>query len=110
MRFNFYFVVSSRRRHTRSDRDWSSDVCSSDLFRDLRDWGLSVCGHLSFPDHHRYTEEEVLQIELGAKRAGANAFVTTEKDEQNLSGLRFGHSPVYVSVIDLGDIHGRVSE
>src|SRR5206468_9572999 len=22
---------SSRRRHTRSDRDWSSDVCSSDL-------------------------------------------------------------------------------
>src|SRR5204863_6292392 len=25
---------SSRRRHTRSLRDWSSDVCSSDLFRD----------------------------------------------------------------------------
>src|SRR5699024_11772779 len=24
---------SSRRRHTRSKRDWSSDVCSSDLFR-----------------------------------------------------------------------------
>src|SRR5699024_4333703 len=23
---------SSRRRHTRSKRDWSSDVCSSDLF------------------------------------------------------------------------------
>src|SRR2546421_9230640 len=27
-----YFFFSSRRRHTRSDRDWSSDVCSSDLF------------------------------------------------------------------------------
>src|SRR2546421_9554527 len=26
---NFFF--SSRRRHTTSDRDWSSDVCSSDL-------------------------------------------------------------------------------
>src|SRR5207249_5290647 len=25
------FFVSSRRRHTRSKRDWSSDVCSSDL-------------------------------------------------------------------------------
>src|SRR2546421_50971 len=24
------FLFSSRRRHTRSDRDWSSDVCSSD--------------------------------------------------------------------------------
>src|SRR5699024_12230696 len=25
------FLSSSRRRHTRSKRDWSSDVCSSDL-------------------------------------------------------------------------------
>src|SRR5206468_6413920 len=28
------FFFSSRRRHTRSDRDWSSDVCSSDLIDD----------------------------------------------------------------------------
>src|SRR5206468_6135748 len=28
----YCFFFSSRRRHTRSDRDWSSDVCSSDLF------------------------------------------------------------------------------
>src|SRR5690349_5527257 len=27
----FFFFFSSRRRHTRSLRDWSSDVCSSDL-------------------------------------------------------------------------------
>src|SRR5699024_3901236 len=27
------FFLSSRRRHTRSKRDWSSDVCSSDLAR-----------------------------------------------------------------------------
>src|SRR5206468_6016109 len=32
------FFFSSRRRHTRSDRDWSSDVCSSDLVPALRDW------------------------------------------------------------------------
>src|SRR3989440_1383832 len=30
LRVSFFFF-SSRRRHTRSDRDWSSDVCSSDL-------------------------------------------------------------------------------
>src|SRR2546429_8051081 len=30
MCFNFFFF-SSRRRHTRCSRDWSSDVCSSDL-------------------------------------------------------------------------------
>ena len=32
--FVFFFLVfffSSRRRHTRCSRDWSSDVCSSDL-------------------------------------------------------------------------------
>src|SRR2546428_9057010 len=28
---SLFFFFSSRRRHTRSDRDWSSDVCSSDL-------------------------------------------------------------------------------
>src|SRR5438105_7848506 len=27
----FFFFFSSRRRHTKSTRDWSSDVCSSDL-------------------------------------------------------------------------------
>src|SRR6266496_47987 len=29
--FFIFFFFSSRRRHTRSLRDWSSDVCSSDL-------------------------------------------------------------------------------
>src|SRR2546429_1130547 len=31
------FFFSSRRRHTRCSRDWSSDVCSSDL-KELRDY------------------------------------------------------------------------
>src|SRR5256885_14119855 len=29
--FCFFFFFSSRRRHTRLQGDWSSDVCSSDL-------------------------------------------------------------------------------
>src|SRR2546430_4004212 len=32
------FVFSSRRRHTRFDCDWSSDVCSSDLRAARRMW------------------------------------------------------------------------
>src|SRR5579885_3905394 len=37
---NIIFFFSSRRRHTRSKRDWSSDVCSSDLpgRRSRREW------------------------------------------------------------------------
>src|SRR5256884_8267263 len=33
----FFFFFSSRRRHTRCSRDWSSDVCSSDLQRQRAD-------------------------------------------------------------------------
>src|SRR5439155_14962580 len=36
--FSFLFFFSSRRRHTRWPRDWSSDVCSSDLTSATR-WG-----------------------------------------------------------------------
>src|SRR5690349_25107595 len=36
MFYFFFFFFSSRRRHTRSLRDWSSDVCSSDLSHPIR--------------------------------------------------------------------------
>src|SRR6266496_4196423 len=38
IRIMFCFFFSSRRRHTRSLRDWSSDVCSSDLSDQARLW------------------------------------------------------------------------
>src|SRR5699024_2034176 len=41
-----FFFFSSRRRHTRSKRDWSSDVCSSDLF--LLGGGLNMGGGTAF--------------------------------------------------------------
>src|SRR5215203_5457501 len=37
-----FFFFSSRRRHTRYWRDWSSDVCSSDLMPFLPGWGKWV--------------------------------------------------------------------
>src|SRR5207253_8539818 len=39
--FFFSFFFSSRRRHTRWPRDWSSDVCSSDL-NELGPEGITV--------------------------------------------------------------------
>src|SRR5256884_7475983 len=39
MCIRFMFFFSSRRRHTRCSRDWSSDVCSSDL-----EWVLARVG------------------------------------------------------------------
>src|SRR5690606_41060908 len=41
--FLFCFFFSSRRRHTRFSRDWSSDVCSSDLaYRPAIEQGAAV--------------------------------------------------------------------
>src|SRR5438034_9172798 len=45
----FFFFFSSRRRHTRSLCDWSSDVCSSDLARRVaraQSGWLPACGYI----------------------------------------------------------------
>jgi tetraacyldisaccharide 4'-kinase len=70
------------------------------FLRDLQTWGLALCGHAVYSDHHRYTARDISEIMQVAKQAGANALVTTEKDAQNLHGLQFEETPVYVSVID----------
>src|SRR6266496_229591 len=44
MQFFFFFFFSSRRRHTRSLRDWSSDVCSSDLLDAAGPYGRGFDG------------------------------------------------------------------
>ena len=41
------------------------------------------------------------RVKQEGKRISANAFVTTEKDAQNMSGLNFEEAPLYVAVIDL---------
>ena len=71
------------------------------FFRDLENWGLAVCGQAIFPDHHRYTQRDILEVKRAGKQAGANALVTTEKDAQNLGALKFEETPIYVAVIDL---------
>src|SRR3989449_1340498 len=51
----FFFFFSSRRRHTRCSRDWSSDVCSSDLSTEKAAAYEAVCRGYS----------HVLAFELG---------------------------------------------
>src|SRR5690606_41106651 len=72
--FDGYFFCSSRRRHTRFSRDWSSDVCSSDLSRcpscsDARDFSPSQFSGLDLV-HHQGVEQgggvaQVVQFVLG---------------------------------------------
>src|SRR3712207_7208166 len=46
---NVFFFFSSRRRHTRYWRDWSSDVCSSDLTTRTSSFALAVLSHVGLP-------------------------------------------------------------
>ena len=70
------------------------------FFRDLESWGLTVCGHATFPDHYRYKQKDVEGLLLAGKQSSANGFITTEKDAQNLTGLNFGDTPAYIAAID----------
>src|SRR5699024_11916045 len=51
---------SSRRRHTRSKRDWSSDVCSSDLVSET-----DLLGHVNHANYFTFMEEGRLSFLKG---------------------------------------------
>src|SRR5690554_504852 len=65
--FIFFFFFSSRRRHTRCGRDWSSDVCSSDLMdADILFVGSSTINRNALPTIWNFL-------------AGVNAFAMSGK-------------------------------
>src|SRR2546422_6747517 len=74
----FFFFFSSRRRHTRCSRDWSSDVCSSDLpvdeHRRDRDGGNQgrQCNRLSETARHSGSVERDVP---GARRMGSGVHI-----------------------------------
>src|SRR2546430_16554123 len=64
-----FFFFSSRRRHTRFDCDWSSDVCSSDLAREP---GQDLVGRDPFVAQvlaQHVGGDELTTRELGVRRS-----------------------------------------
>ena len=55
------------------------------FFGDLRRWGFRLAAEDAFPDHHVYTREEIQGLVDRARRVGASALVTTQKDAVRLS-------------------------
>src|SRR5260221_10144958 len=74
-----FFFFSSRRRHTRSLCDWSSDVCSSDLqhpqqrLLHRRDVPLRVAAHLA--DEEAVVEDVVVRERRALGKTGRAAGV-----------------------------------
>jgi len=71
------------------------------FFEDLKNWGLSNADTRIFPDHHRYSAADTVEIQTAARSVGAHALLTTEKDAQNLTGVELRDLPAFVAVIEL---------
>ncbi len=65
------------------------------FFADLERWELSVAGTARFPDHYRFTQRRINELEQFAEEMGAKAMICTEKDLLNLGGLKFSKFPVF---------------
>src|SRR5438034_11471255 len=84
MLFSVFFFFSSRRRHTRSLCDWSSDVCSSDL---------ELIHELAVARENEYTVEEV-ELAIHAHPTMSEAVAQAALDSL---GRVVGQGPVRVS-------------
>jgi tetraacyldisaccharide 4'-kinase len=75
------------------------------LRADLREWGFQIVGYKVFPDHHRYTPDDVRAIQAQARDAGADGAICTEKDIFNLSGVEWGDFDLYYCGIAMHVAH-----
>jgi len=64
--------------------------------RTLEGAGATVVGMSAFPDHHVHGADDVRAVRSAAEAAGAEALVTTEKDEANLTTLGDDGLPMFV--------------
>src|SRR5207245_7239857 len=79
--FLFFFFFSSRRRHTRCYRDWSSDVCSSDLH------GLkliNMLGKASRPDFCFDLHEKKFYLEAVSASPGNKPELNVRSEERRV--------------------------
>jgi tetraacyldisaccharide 4'-kinase len=105
-------LLGFRRHGSRSDLLYVSEIGHGPFFAfcgignpqaffdDLSHWHVPVAGESTFRDHHRYTKDDLVRLEKAAQRAGAIAFVTTEKDAENVAKACSTTIPIFVAVID----------
>src|SRR3989449_6345374 len=78
------FFFSSRRRHTRCSRDWSSDVCSSDLEADL----ARIAPLPNLDGHVRQGDALIDPLTLARALGGATATIAPSREVERLTSAR----------------------
>jgi tetraacyldisaccharide 4'-kinase len=59
------------------------------FFEQLRREDFTLAATRKFPDHHRYTQKDVAELEAEARETGARILLTTAKDAVKLAELNF---------------------
>jgi tetraacyldisaccharide 4'-kinase len=57
------------------------------FFAGLEAAGLPIATRIAFPDHHRYAARDLDRLAAAARKTGAAALITTEKDQVRLGTL-----------------------
>jgi tetraacyldisaccharide 4'-kinase len=57
------------------------------FFEGLESAGMRLAARIAFPDHHRYIARDLNRLEAEARKTGAMALLTTEKDRVRLGAL-----------------------
>src|SRR5699024_12103492 len=97
------FCFSSRRRHTRSKRDWSSDVCSSDLDVEKQEDENDNSLHPFEQEVVDLTNQEREKQGLAPLEIDSElSVVSKDKSKDMLNNQYFSHdSPTYGSPFDM---------
>lgn len=98
-------------------RNWDSEIIkgrnvfafsgiarNEDFIHTVESFGCDVSGFAGFPDHHKYSDEDINKILRSAKDEGAEIVCTTEKDY-----ARMGHSrswPIDLVIIGIEIVFG----
>src|SRR5699024_12020436 len=116
--FDKIFFFSSRRRHTRSKRDWSSDVCSSDLAvlshtvrciggLSSRQLGADTAGHTTTHRPLQYLPADCWHL-YAVSRAATGTRNTYPAVRNHLARCFVGYC--FTAVLDLGTTVGLCSD
>lgn len=71
------------------------------FFSGLRKSGAEIAEKIAFPDHYRYTQQDIGRLLTTQTQSDAKGFITTEKDAINLVALASQLQPLEVVALEL---------
>lgn len=75
--------------------------------RELEQRGARIVDNNRFADHHRYSQQEIIDIVNKSKDIGAEAIITTEKDAVRFPKLDRRDVPIYFLRVDIEILSGE---